>query len=84
MKLGALIALILAGLVIYSLTSHQRRTTHSCVDFDYSTMIGGAERYECGAQAKADCLSKPNHGGIDGDYQRELYIACRKAGLPIG
>jgi hypothetical protein len=83
-RLGGLIAVILAGLVIYSLTDHQRQSAHGCIDFTYSTMIGGAERYECGAQARTDCLSRPSNGGIDGDFQPELYIACRKAGLPIG
>ncbi len=83
-KLGGVVAVILAGIAIYSLTNHQRRTTHSCIDFSYSTMIGGAEAYECGATARAYCLSTPSRGGVDGDFGPELTLACRKAGLPIG
>ncbi len=83
-KLFGLLAVILAGLAIYSLTSHQDRNGDGCIYFTYSTMIGGANLHACGAQAKSTCSTPPSAGGIDGDFQAELYIACRKAGLRAG
>jgi hypothetical protein len=80
----AAVALVLFGLVAYSLTSHQARTGNGCIDFNYSTMIGGAEMYKCGAQARTVCATPRGGPGIDGDFQPELYAACRKAGIPTG
>jgi len=83
-RLFALLAVIVAGLAIYSLTSHQGRNGGGCIDFTYSTMIGGADLQACGAKATSTCRTPPQAGGIDGDFQKELYIACRKAGLRVG
>jgi hypothetical protein len=82
--IAGIVTLVLIGLVVFSLTNHQRTTGHGCIDFNYSTMIGGAETYKCGAQARALCATPPTRAGIDGDFQPELYAACRKAGLPTG
>jgi hypothetical protein len=81
---AAVITLALVGLVVFSLTNHQRKTGHGCIDFNYSTMIGGAETYKCGAQARALCATPPSGTSIDGDFQPELYAACRKAGIRVG
>lgn len=81
---AAVVTLVLVGLVVFSLTNHQRKTGNGCIDFNYSTMIGGAELYKCGSQARTVCATPPSRKGIDGDYQTELYAACRKAGLPTG
>jgi hypothetical protein len=80
----AILTLVLVGLAVYSLTNHQRTTSHGCIDFNYSTMIGGAETYKCGAQARALCATPPSGKSIDTDFQMELYAACRKAGLATG
>jgi hypothetical protein len=80
----AVITLVLVGLVVFSLTNHQRQTGHGCIDFNYTTMIGGAEMFKCGTQARTLCETPASHRSIDGDYQAELYAACRKAGLPTG
>ena len=80
------IALVLAGLVVFSLTSHQRRSGNGCIDFNYTTMIGGAETYACGSRARTLCAS-PRGGrsaipkSVDTDFTTALYAACRKAGL---
>ncbi len=81
---AAIVTLVLVGLVVFSLTNHQRKTGNGCIDFNYSTMIGGAELYRCGSQARTVCATPPSKKGIDGDYQTELYAACRKAGIPTG
>ena len=78
---AAVLTLALVGLIVFSLTTHQRKTGNGCIDFNYSTMIGGAETYECGPAARNLCRTPPSTKGIDGDYQTELYAACRKAGL---
>jgi hypothetical protein len=80
----AAITLVLVGLALYSLTNHQRQTGNGCIDFNYSTMIGGAEKYECGARARTLCATPASARSIDGDFQAELYAACRKARLPTG
>lgn len=81
---AAIVTLVLVGLVVFSLTNHQRKTGNGCIDFNYSTMIGGAEAYKCGAAARNLCATPLAKKSIDGDYQTELYAACRKAGLRTG
>jgi hypothetical protein len=80
----ALLTLVLIGVTAYSLTTHQRTTGHGCVDFNYATMIGGAETYKCGAQARTLCATPPSGENLDTDFQTELYAACRKAGIRTG
>jgi hypothetical protein len=81
---AAVVTLALVGLVVFSLTNHQRKTGHGCIDFNYSTMIGGAETYKCGAQARALCATPATGKSIDTDFQTELYAACRMAGIRTG
>jgi predicted carbohydrate-binding protein with CBM5 and CBM33 domain len=83
-RIFALLAIAVIGVTIYSLTNHQRKTTHGCVDFDYTTMIGGAEMYKCGTEAKALCLTPRSRESLDANFQASLVAACRKAGLPVG
>jgi hypothetical protein len=80
----ALVTLVLVAITAYSLTNHQRTSGHGCVDFNYSTMIGGAETYVCGAKAQTLCGTQSAKGGIDGDYLSELLAACRNAGIRTG
>jgi hypothetical protein len=80
----AAVTIVLLGLVAFSLTNHQRTTGHGCIDFNYSTMIGGAETYACGTHARELCATPYSKGGIDGDYLPQLFAACRKAGLRAG
>lgn len=84
---AAAVALVLLGLVVFSLTNHQRRTGNGCIDFNYTTMIGGAEMYKCGAQARTLCATSAGGQGagaksVDTDFTTALYAACRKAKLP--
>ena len=80
----AIVTLALIGLVVFSLTTHQAASGGGCIDFNYATMIGGAEAHKCGSQARTLCATPPSGQSIDGDYLPELYIACRKAGIPTG
>jgi len=83
-RVAAVLTLVIVGVVVFSLTTHQRTTGHGCIDFNYSTMIGGSEMYKCGAQARALCAAPRTGRSIDTDFQVELYAACRKAGFPTG
>jgi hypothetical protein len=82
-RIFALLAIVVIGITIYSLTDHQRQTKNGCIDFDYTTMIGGAEMYKCGTEAKTLCLTPATVGGVDADFQTSLFEACRKAKLPL-
>jgi hypothetical protein len=81
-RLFALVTLIVIGLVVYSLTTHQKQVGKGCVAFNYTTVIGGSEKSECGSAARALCASPRSRASIDGDFQTALYAACRKAGIP--
>jgi hypothetical protein len=81
-RVAALIAVALIGLVVYSLTTQRARVGNGCIDFNYSTMIGGSEAHRCGASARKLCATPPARKSIDGDYQSELYAACRRAHIP--
>lgn len=81
---AASVTLVLLGLVVFSLTNHQRKTGHGCIDFTYTTMIGGAEMYKCGSEVRTLCATPASARSIDADFQRELYAACHKAGVPTG
>jgi hypothetical protein len=81
---AAIVTLVLVALVVFSLTNHQRHSGHGCIDFSYSTMIGGSEVYKCGAPARALCATPPSGRSIDTDFQTQLFAACRKAGIPTG
>ena len=82
-RAAALVAVGLLALVVFSLTTHQAGTGNGCIDFNYTTMIGGAEMHKCGAQARALCAAPAPAGrSVDTDFQTELSAACRKGGFP--
>ena len=83
-RVVALVTLVVLGLVVFSLTTPQKNTGNGCIDFNYTTMIGGAEMYKCGAAARRLCATPPSRTSIDADFQTELYAACRKARLEVG
>ena len=76
---AAVVTLVLVGLVVFSLTNHQRKTGNGCIDFNYSTMIGGAEMYKCGSQARTVCATPPSKQG----HRRRLSDRAVR-GLPQG
>jgi len=82
-RAAALLVLVLVGLGVFSLTSRQSGAARGCVQFNYTTMIGGSEMHRCGQAARELCASPPSAHSIDGDFQTELYRACRRARLPV-
>jgi hypothetical protein len=90
-QVAAVLVLVLIGLVVFSLTNHQRHSGNGCIDFNYTTMIGGAEMYKCGAQARTLCATPRGgssgrsggtaSGSVDTDFTSALRAACRRAGI---
>ena len=78
---AAILLSALIGVAVFSLTTHQAGTGHGCIDFNYTTMIGGAEMHKCGAPARTLCATPASGRSVDTDFTTELYAACRKAGL---
>jgi hypothetical protein len=78
---GALIAIVVAAL-IFSLTSHQGRSGHGCLNFTYTMVMGGEQYDECGAVARHVCASPPKVGGLGQPFAVKLREACREANLP--
>jgi hypothetical protein len=78
---GALIAIVVAA-TIFSLTSHQGKSGHGCLNFTYSFAMGGEQLDECGAKARQLCASPPSLGGLGKPLAAKLKVECRKARLP--
>jgi hypothetical protein len=81
MYVGAVAMVAVVALVLFSLTNHQRKSGHGCIDFNYITMIGGAEWYQCGADARFSCLQPSIKNDPDPGFHKDLIEACRKAGI---
>ena len=82
-RVMVVVTILVIAVTVYSLTNHQRTSGHGCIDFNYTTMIGGAETYACGAKARTLCATTASPGGIDGNYLPQLDAACRKAGIRV-
>jgi hypothetical protein len=80
---GVALLAALAVVLAISLSSHQRRSGHGCIDVSAATAVGGSELYRCGAAARALCTQPDNGGREFVSFQRALAAACRKAGLPV-
>lgn len=85
--LGSLLAVALVAVVLISLTSHEPKSGHGCLDFTYAMAMGGERLHECGAQARKLCADPPSFGGerfggLANGLKDRLGDACREAGLP--
>ncbi len=84
LAIGALVTAIVVGLTIASLTSHDGKSGHGCLNFTYPTVMGGEQFHACGAQAKKYCASPPKLGGLANGLTARLKLACREAGIAAG
>ena len=66
-----------AGLGAYALTSGSP-ARGDCVDVTFASTLGGARLHDCGSRARDVCAS----GAFPG-IERELRVACRRAGFPF-
>ena len=78
---GGVTALVIAVLVVVSLTHADRRSGHGCIAVSLAYSMGGTQTYRCGAGARAMC-SRAN--SLTGLPAAELTRACRQAGLTVG
>ena len=77
---GGVIAVVIAVLLVISLTHPDRRSGHGCIALSLAYSMGGTQTYRCGASARAMC-SDANR--LTGQAMAELARACRRAGLPV-
>lgn len=80
--IGSVLSAALVAVVIFSFTTRQKQSGNGCIDFDYITMIGGAEMYKCGQDARNLCASPVPANDSNPGFYVDLHAACRKAGLP--
>jgi hypothetical protein len=74
----ACVALALAGLGAYALTSGSRARS-DCIEVTFASTVGGATLHACGQRARSICATPSDYTGI-ADTLRE---ACRHAGFPF-
>ena len=81
-SLGGVTAIVIAVLVVISLTHSGRHSGHGCIALSLAYATGGTQTYECGAAARMMCVSGDRLGrrSVSG---RDLARACRQAGLPF-
>ena len=76
---AVLASLMLAGsgtLIAFALSSGAPARA-DCVDLSFPSTLGAAEVKGCGVKARQICASGAYRG-----IQREMLLACRKAGFP--
>lgn len=81
MGIGGVIAAIVIVATAFSLTTHQGKSGHGCLDFTYTMAMGGEDVHTCGSAARKLCASPPQLGGLGADFTRKLRVACTAAGL---
>jgi hypothetical protein len=84
--IGAVLAVVvaIAVAVIVSIGTGERTTAAGCIDVKFPTTIGGAELYNCGAQAREMCASVGLGTEFTDIEGKAIAVECRKAGLPVG
>jgi hypothetical protein len=81
---------VLAGLaafvvvIIIAVAGPTQSTVRGCVDVSIVGATGAAAIHQCGANARALCRAAGRPNGYVGDTAREIQIACRKDGFPVG
>ncbi len=87
--LGLLLIVGLAAVTLFSLTSHAAKSADGCLNFSYTTVMGGENVHECGAPARKLCAdpesatqAQGHIAGLENDLVAKLPENCRQAGLP--
>lgn len=80
--LGGITAVVIAVLVIISLTHSGRHSGHGCIALSLAYATGGTQTYECGAAARTMCATGVRQG-LRGVAAQDLRRACRQAGLAV-
>ena len=80
---GGVLAIVLAVVLIVSLTHKDRTSAHGCIAVSLAYSMGGTQIYHCGAAARRMCADV-GQPGLSGAAGRDTAIQCRKAGLAVG
>ncbi len=87
--LGMLLIVGLVAVTLFSLTSHAAKSADGCLNFPYTTVMGGEIVHECGAPARKLCAdpervtqAQGHIAGLENDLVAKLPENCRQAGLP--
>jgi hypothetical protein len=85
-----IVGTVAAGLAVFvvvlivALSGPTQSSAPGCVDVSILGATGAALLHQCGADARALCLSAGKPGGYTGDTAREIQAVCRQHGLPVG
>jgi len=79
---GSMVTIAVVAVALFSLTSHELRSSRGCLGFTYAMAMGGEQKQACGAQARKLCAKPPQLGGLAHDFAVRLEHACRAADLP--
>ncbi len=71
-------------IVAISIGSSGKSSGHGCIYATIPGAVGAQEISECGAQARATCLSTATPGAFTVQAARVIAAECRKAGVPVG
>jgi hypothetical protein len=80
---GGVTAILVATVLILSLTHADKRSGHGCIAVSLAYSMGGTQTDECGARARVMC-ARVGGQGLRGAAGRDVARACRQAGLPVG
>ena len=82
-------AAAIVAVTLISLTSHQAKSGHGCLNFEYATVVGAENVHECGAAAAKLCAdpksvnqAQGHIAGLENALIAALPKNCRQAGLP--
>lgn len=86
---GALLTAVIVAVTVLSLTSHQAKSGNGCLNFVYTTAVGGEDVHECGTPARKLCAdpqsanrAQGHIAGAENGLVAALPQNCREAHLP--
>jgi hypothetical protein len=78
------VAAALAIVLAISIGTGGSASAHGCIHATVPGAVGAEEIDQCGAQARATCLTAERPGSFTPASARVVAAECRKAGLPVG
>jgi predicted acylesterase/phospholipase RssA len=79
---GAVTAALIVAIAI-SLIAAGKTSSHGCIYVTIPAATGAEQINQCGATARATCLSTSTPGAFAPEAARAVAAECRKAGLPV-
>ncbi len=82
--LVGIVAAVLVGLALFSLTSGAAKPAKGCINVTVQSSLGGQVMAGCGATARSMCASVGAPGGYVGELASVVGAQCRKQGIKVG